>query len=95
MSGRVSGGGLDDHPAVSEDVVRKAHSGREAGVDVVRSPLGDTGIAGELMIEVKSGLKPGQEIVTGPFKVLRQVKEGDRVIVENEKTGSGKGPAAS
>ena len=43
-----------------------------------------TGIAGELMIEVTEGPKPGQEIVTGPFKVLRQVKDGDRVIIEKE-----------
>jgi HlyD family secretion protein len=57
----------------------------------------DTGIAGELMIEVKNGVKPGDEIVTGPFKTLRQVKEGDKVIVENEKTpgGGGKGTATS
>jgi HlyD family secretion protein len=44
----------------------------------------ETGLAGELMIEVKSGPKVGEEIVTGPFKVLRQVKEGDKVIVEKE-----------
>jgi hypothetical protein len=37
------------------------------------------------MIEVKTGVKPGEEIVTGPFKTLRQIKEGDRVIIENEK----------
>jgi HlyD family secretion protein len=43
-----------------------------------------TGLAGELMIEVKSGPKVGEEIVTGPFKVLRQVKEGDKVIIEKE-----------
>jgi len=43
-----------------------------------------TGLAGELMIEVKSGPAPGAEIVTGPFKVLRQVKEGDKVVVEKE-----------
>ncbi len=49
-----------------------------------------TGIAGELMIEVEGGPAVGQEIVTGPFKVLRQVKEGDRVIVEKE-SGPGKG----
>jgi HlyD family secretion protein len=55
----------------------------------------ETGLAGELMIEVKSGPKVGEEIVTGPFKVLRQVKEGDRVIIEKEgdKKGKGKGPA--
>jgi HlyD family secretion protein len=44
----------------------------------------ETGLAGELMIEVKSGPKVGEEIVTGPFKVLRQVKEGDKVIIEKE-----------
>jgi HlyD family secretion protein len=43
-----------------------------------------TGIAGELMIEALDGPKPGQEIVTGPFKVLRQVKEGDKVLIEKE-----------
>ncbi len=43
-----------------------------------------TGIAGELMIEVKTGPKAGSEIVTGPFKVLRQVKEGDKVLIEKE-----------
>lgn len=44
----------------------------------------EPGIAGELMIEVKKGPKVGQDIVTGPFKVLRQVKEGDKVIIEKE-----------
>jgi HlyD family secretion protein len=44
----------------------------------------ETGLAGELMIEVKTGPKVGEEIVTGPFKVLRQVKEGDKVIIEKE-----------
>jgi len=44
----------------------------------------ETGLAGELMIEVKKGPAVGQEIVTGPFKVLRQVKEGDKVIVDRE-----------
>jgi HlyD family secretion protein len=54
----------------------------------------DTGLAGELMIEVKSGPKVGEEIVTGPFKVLRQVKEGDKVLVEKE-GGKGKKPTAT
>ena len=44
----------------------------------------EPGIAGELMIEVKKGPRVGQDIVTGPFKVLRQVKEGDKVIIEKE-----------
>jgi HlyD family secretion protein len=49
----------------------------------------ETGIAGELMIQVKKGPAVGDEIVTGPFKVLRQVKEGDKVLIEKE--GGGKG----
>ena len=49
-----------------------------------------TGLAGELMIEVKSGPKVGEDIVTGPFKVLRQVKEGDKVIIETEGDKKGK-----
>ncbi len=36
------------------------------------------------MIEVKKGPAVGDEIVTGPFKVLRQVKEGDKVAIEKE-----------
>ena len=44
----------------------------------------ETGLAGELMIEIKKGPAVGQEIVTGPFKVLRQVKEGDKVAIEKE-----------
>jgi HlyD family secretion protein len=51
-----------------------------------------TGIAGELLIEVTDGPKPGQEIVTGPFKVLRQVKDGDRVIIEKEDDKKKGGP---
>ena len=43
-----------------------------------------SGLAGELMIQVVEGPPVGAEIVTGPFKVLRQIKEGDRVVVEND-----------
>jgi HlyD family secretion protein len=43
----------------------------------------DTGISGELKIEAKSGVQAGDEIVTGPFKTLRQIKDGDRIVVDN------------
>ena len=55
----------------------------------------ETGLAGELMIEVKKGPRVGAEIVTGPFKVLRQVKEGDKVIVEKEGAKKGRTPTAT
>jgi HlyD family secretion protein len=48
------------------------------------------GLAGELNVEVTSGLKTGQEILTGPFKVLRGLKDGERVKVEKEKKGGEK-----
>jgi HlyD family secretion protein len=44
-----------------------------------------TGITGELMVEVVSGVPPGEEIVTGPFKALREIKDGDRVKKMSEK----------
>ncbi len=81
---------------VVRDVPKKdkkaASSGRpdtEEGVYLVKNgkiafEKVETGLAGELMIEVKKGPAVGQEIVTGPFKVLRQVKEGDKVVIDKE-----------
>jgi HlyD family secretion protein len=43
-----------------------------------------TGLSGELQIEVTDGLKPGAEVVTGPFKTLRTIKDGARVKVMTE-----------
>ena len=34
------------------------------------------GIIGELEIEIVSGLKEGQDIITGPYDALRQLKDG-------------------
>ena len=45
----------------------------------------ETGIAGETMIEIVRGLQPGQQIVTGPFRALREIKDGDAVRLEDEK----------
>jgi HlyD family secretion protein len=44
-----------------------------------------TGLSGELAVEIKSGLTSGEDVVTGPFKALRTIKDGDKVIVEKEK----------
>ncbi len=95
---------------VVRDVPKKdkkaaSSSGRpetEEGVYLVKSgklefQKVETGLAGELMIEIKKGPAIGQEIVTGPFKVLRQVKEGDKVVIEKEgdKKKGTPGPAVS
>jgi len=42
-----------------------------------------TGISADLQTEVLEGLAEGDEIVSGPFKALRQLRIGDRVKVDN------------
>ena len=58
------------------------------GVFVIRKGKGEfvpvqTGIAGVADIEVLSGLKEGDEIVTGSYKVLRTMKPGTSIKVDN------------
>jgi HlyD family secretion protein len=48
-----------------------------------------TGIAGEKYFEVLDGLKEGDEVVTGPFASVRNLKEGDAIAVS---TGAAEGP---
>jgi HlyD family secretion protein len=43
-----------------------------------------TGLAGELDIEVASGLKDGESVISGPFKTLRTIKEGDKIKAMSE-----------
>jgi HlyD family secretion protein len=43
----------------------------------------DTGIAGTTDIEVIKGLKEGDEIVTGSYKVLRTLRPGSSVKIDN------------
>jgi HlyD family secretion protein len=43
----------------------------------------ETGIAGTTDIEVLKGLQPGDEIVTGSYKVLRTMKPGSKVKIDN------------
>jgi HlyD family secretion protein len=43
-----------------------------------------TGLAGDSNIEIVSGLKPGQQIITGPFRALRDIKDGSKVKEQKE-----------
>jgi HlyD family secretion protein len=78
--------------AVAPDAPRE-----EEGVYVMENgkvrfqPL-KTGLIGDLSIEVVSGLKGGETVVSGPFKVLREIEPGDAVILEKEKKGEGRSP---
>lgn len=42
----------------------------------------EIGIAGEKHFEVLSGVEIGEEVIRGPFKVLRKLKDGDKVKVK-------------
>ncbi|HEV8660106.1 MAG TPA: efflux RND transporter periplasmic adaptor subunit [Thermoanaerobaculia bacterium] len=53
-----------------------------------------TGLSGDSNIEIVSGLKEGQQIVTGPFRALREIKDGSKVKEQKEKKGGG-GPQRS
>jgi HlyD family secretion protein len=47
-----------------------------------------TGIKGDQEIEIRSGLNQGEEIVTGPYKTLRSLKDNDPVKREPKSTSS-------
>jgi len=47
---------------------------------VVFEPV-KVGIAGERYFQVLSGLKPGDEVITGPFDSVRQIADGSQVTV--------------
>ena len=54
-----------------------------------------TGITGEADIEITSGLKPTQEIVRGPSRVLKTLKDGMTVKRQTKKPGNANGNEAS
>jgi len=62
----------------------------EEGVFVVEArrarfrPL-KTGLMGDLMVEVVSGLQDGEAVIVGPFKALRELKDGEPVRVEKRR----------
>ncbi|MBC7930293.1 MAG: efflux RND transporter periplasmic adaptor subunit, partial [Rubrivivax sp.] len=49
----------------------------------------ETGITGESDIEIVSGLQPTMEVITGPSRVLRTLKENDTVQKQTKKPGEG------
>jgi HlyD family secretion protein len=44
----------------------------------------EKGIMGEMMVEIKSGLKEGQKVVVGPYSALRLLKDGTLLKFEKE-----------
>jgi HlyD family secretion protein len=80
----------NEKDAVEAASPQKAESNKEEiqGVFVLRNHKAEfvpvqTGIAGTTDIEVLKGLKEGDEIVTGSYKVLRTLRPGSSVKVDN------------
>ena len=49
------------------------------------------GMTGEMDVEITAGLDDEAEVITGPFRALRELKDGDRVRVEEPKGPGGNG----
>lgn len=55
--------------------------------DVVKQHKVETGIADSTHIEIKSGIQPGDEVVSGSYTVIsRKLKDGAKVMIEKEKS---------
>lgn len=54
-----------------------------------------TGITGESDIEIVSGLGAGMEVITGPSRVLKTLKAGDKVKKQTRKPDAGATPGGS
>ncbi|HEV7428248.1 MAG TPA: efflux RND transporter periplasmic adaptor subunit [Thermoanaerobaculia bacterium] len=50
-----------------------------------------TGLSGDSNIEIVSGAKEGEQIVTGPFRALREIKDGTKVKEQKEEKDGGAG----
>ncbi len=93
---KPAGSGKGAQAAVKTDpAAEKAKKEEIQGVFVVQNGKAvfhkvDTGITGATDIEVKSGLKQGDEIVTGTYQVIRTIKNEAQVKVDNKTPGQQK-----
>ena len=69
---------------MDEEGVYIVESGRVKFVPVAK------GITGGMLIEAASGLAEGQEIVTGPYASLRDLKDGVLIKTEAKKDAAAK-----
>jgi len=88
----VKDAGPDSTDAPKADVKRKETEGVFILVDgFVKFLPVEIGIAGEEDFEILSGLTEGQTVVTGPFRILRQLKDGAQVEKMGKKGRRGSG----
>jgi len=78
-----------DKPINPDPATVKANKEESQGVFVIANNKAEfrkleTGITGATDIEVTSGLKEGDEIVTGSYQVIRSMKNGATVKIDNK-----------
>lgn len=88
QKGQESGSVQAAAPQAASEEEKNKQSQEIQGVFVIRNHKAEfipvnTGIAGTTDIEVLSGLKEGDEIVTGSYKALRTMRPGVNVKVDN------------
>jgi len=76
-------------PAPTDPAALKAMKEELQGVFVVNGEKAefrkvDTGITGATEIEVTGGLNPGEQIVTGSYKVIRTMRNDTKIKVDNK-----------
>ena len=62
---------------------RGIHRGEISSGEVEFIPI-KMGIAGDKYFELLSGLKPGDQVVTGPYNSVRNIADGDPVKIDNK-----------
>jgi HlyD family secretion protein len=68
-----SGGGGGEDQEVKVVFVIEGNKARQRTVE--------TGLSDETHVELRTGAKPGEKVVTGPYRTLRDLKDGDTVTV--------------
>ncbi len=75
-------------PVIPIEAVRKDDKGKEYCFKVVnniaRKVFIKTGISNDFFVEVKDGLREGETVITGPYRVLKTLNDGDKVKFNNE-----------
>lgn len=82
-----------DTTGAGEDEIEKDEAKDIEGVFVVEKDTAvfrrvKVGIAGDKYFEVRSGLNEGESVVSGPFKAIGELRDGDRVKVKKQRKKS-------
>jgi HlyD family secretion protein len=94
-------GNAVETPVSASNEPPPGHTRKETeGVFVVSNGRGvfmpvKVGVAGEQYFEVLSGLKPGDEVITGPFASVRELSDGGEVKVQQNNNRNRNRPTTS